>query len=121
MEFQSESKSLQLLRIGLGNSGIDRIDEQGDDARRRDQLVQEFQRTAIPQNNNDIRVTVWPVIASGTASSEDDSDHPISIEAAYLCSDPGSSFIAHREQPLDSHLRFSANVAGKTWLGKRQW
>ena len=45
MELQPEgtSRCLHLLRVGLGNSGIGWIDEQGYDARRGDQLVQQLQ------------------------------------------------------------------------------
>src|SRR5665811_1245996 len=45
MELQPEGTSccLHLLRVGLGKSGIGRIDEQGHDARRGEQLVQQLQ------------------------------------------------------------------------------
>ena len=45
MELQPEGagRRLQVSRLGLGNSGIGRVDEQGNDGRRGDQLVQQFQ------------------------------------------------------------------------------
>ena len=45
MELQSEgsSRCLQPLRVGLGESGIGRVDEQGYNARRGNQLVQQLQ------------------------------------------------------------------------------
>jgi hypothetical protein len=45
MELQPKSASryLQLLRVGLGKSGIGWVDQQGHDARSREQLVQQFQ------------------------------------------------------------------------------
>ena len=45
MEVQPEGtcRRLHLLHVGLGNNGICRVDEQGYDARRGDQLVQQLQ------------------------------------------------------------------------------